>query len=300
MTEPPNLPGAGPAAPEETVPTCYRHPGRETYVRCQRCNRPICPECQIPASVGVQCPECVREGNRSIRATRTTLGGIAHADGTPVTIALLAITVLVSGVDLLGIGAVGNELSMLPGIPGIPRFGGIVHGEYYRLLSAALVHGNVIHLAVNMYSLWVIGRQLEPVLGRSRFLALYVVGALGGSAASYALNAPLIDGRFIFSSVGASGAIFALLGALLPVMRRLQYDLRPLFVLLAINAFIGFQFAGIDWKAHLGGLLIGMLVGAGLAYAPRERRTQIQVAGFVVALAIIAAVVVVRTGQLTG
>ena len=127
-----------------------------------------------------------------------------------------------------------------------------------------------------------------------------MVGALGGSAASYALNAPLIDGRFIFSSVGASGAIFALLGALLPVMRRLQYNLRPLFVLLAINAFIGFRFPGIDWKAHLGGLLIGLLVGAGLAYAPRERRTQIQVAGFVVALAIIAAVVVVRTGQLTG
>jgi len=296
MTEPPLPAGAGPT-PDEAVPTCYRHPDRETYVRCQRCNRPICPECQIPAAVGVQCPDDVREGNRNVRQARTTLGGVARGAGTPVTIAILAITVVVSAIDLFGVSGVGDELAMLPGLPG--RFG-ILDGQYYRLLSAALVHGNIIHLAVNMYSLWVLGMQLEPLLGRVRFLALYVVGALGGSAASYALNYPIVDDRFLFSSVGASGAIFALLGALLPVMRKLQYDLRPLFVLLAINAFIGFSVSGIDWKAHLGGLLVGMFVGAGLAYAPRERRRPVHAAVFAVALVVVAVVVVARTAQLTG
>lgn len=296
MTEPPIPAGTGPA-PDDAAPRCYRHPDRETYVRCQRCNRPICPECQIPAAVGVQCPDDVREGNRSVRQARTTLGGVVRGAGTPVTIAILAVTVLVSGLDLFGMGAVGDELAMVPGLPG--RIG-IVDGQYYRLLTAALVHGNVIHLAVNMYSLWVLGSQLEPLLGRSRFLGLYVLGAIGGSAVSYAFNAPIVDGRFLFASVGASGAIFALLGAMLPVMRKLQYDLRPLFVLLAINAFIGFQFPQIDWKAHLGGLLVGMFVGAALAYAPRERRTQVQGAAFAVALVAVAVVVAVRTVQLTG
>ena len=296
MTEPPIPAGTGPA-PDDAAPRCYRHPDRETYVRCQRCNRPICPECQIPAAVGVQCPDDVREGNRSVRQARTTLGGVVRGAGTPVTIAILAVTVLVSGLDLFGMGAVGDELAMVPGLPG--RIG-IVDGQYYRLLTAALVHGNVIHLAVNMYSLWVLGSQLEPLLGRSRFLGLYVLGAIGGSAVSYAFNAPIVDGRFLFASVGASGAIFALLGAMLPVMRKLQYDLRPLFVLLAINAFIGFQFPQIDWKAHLGGLLVGMSVGAALAYAPRERRTQVQGAAFAVALVAVAVVVAVRTVQLTG
>lgn len=296
MTEPPAVPGPG-AVPDDAVPTCYRHPNRETYVRCQRCDRPICPDCQIPAAVGVQCPDDVREGNRGIRQARTTMGGVVRPGGVPVTIAILAITVAVSAIDLFGAREVGNELAMVPGVPGAI---GILDGEYYRLLSAALVHGNLIHLAVNMYSLWVLGTQLEPLLGRARFLALYVVGAVGGSAASYALNAPIVDGRFLFSSVGASGAIFALLGAMVPVMRRLQLDLRPLIVLLAINAFIGFSFAGIDWKAHLGGLLVGLFLGAALAYAPKERRTEVQVAAFALAIVVIAAVVVVRTGQLTG
>ena len=296
MTQPPTVPGASPPA-DEVVPTCYRHPDRETYVRCQRCNRPICPECQIPAAVGVQCPDDVREGNKGIRPARTTLGGMARGAGTPVTIAILAVTVVVSALDLLGMGRIGDELSMLPGLP--DRFG-ILDGQYYRLLTAALVHGNFIHLAVNMYSLWVLGTQLEPLLGRTRFLGLYVLGALGGSAASYALNFPVVDNRFLFESVGASGAIFALLGALLPVMRRLQYDLRPLFVLLAINAFIGFSVDGIDWKAHLGGLLIGVFLGSALAYAPKDRRQLVHVGSFVIALAVIAAVVAARTVQLTG
>ncbi len=296
MTQPPPLPGAGPP-PAEAVPTCYRHPDRETYVRCQRCNRPICPECQIPAAVGVQCPDDVREGNKSIRPARTSLGAVARGGGATVTMAILAVTIVVSGLDLLGVGDIRTQLALVPGLPG--RIG-ILDGQYYRLLTVALVHGNFIHLAVNMYSLWVLGTQLEPLLGRARFLSLYIVGALGGSAASYALNYPVVDGRFLFSSVGASGAIFALLGAMLPVMRRMNLSLTPLFVLLAINAYIGFQFSGIDWKAHLGGLVTGVCLGAALAYAPKERRTQFQLGAFVIATVAIGAVIVARTLQLNG
>jgi membrane associated rhomboid family serine protease len=296
MTQPPTVPGTGPPS-TEAVPHCYRHPDRETYVRCQRCNRPICPECQIPAAVGVQCPDDVREGNKNVRPARTSLGAVVRSGGATVTMAIMAVTIVVSGLDLLGVGDIGNELAMVPGLPGQI---GLLDGQYYRLLTAALVHGNLVHLAVNMYSLWVLGTQLEPLLGRARLLGLYVVGALGGSAASFALNYPIVDGRFLFSSVGASGAIFALLGAMLPVLRRLNLSLTPLFVLLAINAYIGFQFSGIDWKAHLGGLITGVFLGYALAYAPKERRTQFQVGAFVLAVVAIAAVVIARTLQLRG
>jgi membrane associated rhomboid family serine protease len=296
MTEPPTVPGSG-QAPAEAVPTCYRHPGRETYVRCQRCSRPICPECQIPAAVGVQCPDDVREGNRSVRQARTTFGGVIRSGGAQVTVSILAITIAVSALDLLGVRRIGAELAMLPGLP--DQFG-ILAGEYYRLLTAALVHVNFIHLAVNMYALWLLGIQLEPLLGRIRFLGLYILGAIGASAASYALNYPLVDGQCCFSSAGASGAIFALFGAMVPVMRRLNYDLRPLIVVLGINALIGFTIPQIDWKAHVGGFLVGLFIGAGLAYAPRERRGLVQAAVFLVAAAVIVVVVVVRTAQLTG
>jgi membrane associated rhomboid family serine protease len=296
MTEPPTVPGSG-QAPAEAVPTCYRHPGRETYVRCQRCSRPICPECQIPAAVGVQCPDDVREGNRSVRQARTTFGGVIRSGSATVTISLLVITTVVSVLDFVGLRAIGDELAM---VPGLPDQIGILNGEYYRLLTAAFVHGNFIHLLVNMYSLWVLGTHLEPLLGRIRFLGLYILGALGGSAASYALNYPIVDDRFLFSSVGASGAIFALFGAMVPVMRRLNYDLRPLFVVLGINVFIGFTLPLIDWRAHLGGFLVGLFIGAGLAYAPRERRGLFQAAVFAVAFVAIVMVVVVRTAQLTG
>ena len=297
MTEPPNLPGAGPAAPEETVPTCYRHPGRETYVRCQRCNRPICPECQIPASVGVQCPECVREGNRSIRPTRTTLGGIARGgSGAPVTMTLIGVCVLA----FLAQQSIGSEVLVRFGLIGgvnATDLGlgviGVADGEYYRLLSAAFLHGGFLHLLVNMFSLYLLGPQLEAMLGRSRFVALYLVSAVGGTAVSYLLNPP-----FQFS-VGASGAIFGLFGAMVVVSRRLNYDLRPVLGIIGVNAVIGFVVPQIDWQAHLGGLLTGGLIAAAMVYAPRDRRTVVQVAGTGLVLALVAFVVLVRTGQLT-
>jgi membrane associated rhomboid family serine protease len=151
----------------------------------------------------------------------------------------------------------------------------------------------VLHLLLNMYALWLFGPQLEATLGRVRFTALYVLSALGGSALSYAFSAPNQP------SLGASGAVFGLLGAYLVVGRRLGRDTTPVMVLLVINLGYGFLVPRIDWRAHLGGLLVGALVALALAYAPRDRRTLVQVAGLVATFLAVAAVVAWRTAELT-
>ena len=297
MTQPPTVPGPGPT-PDEIVPRCYRHPNRETYVRCQRCNRPICPECQIPAAVGVQCPDDVREGNRGVRQPRTTMGGVARGGaGAPVTMTLIGLCV----VAFLIQQSVGDEVMYRFGLIGganATDLGlgiiGVADGEYYRLLTAAFLHSGFPHLLINMFSLYMIGPPLEAMLGRSRYVALYLVSAVGGEAVSYLMNPP-----FQFS-VGASGAIFGLFGALLVVSRRMKYDLRPFLAIIAINAVIGFLNTRIDWQAHLGGLVTGGLVALAMVYAPRERRTPIQVGGTLVVMAAVIVVVMVRTAALTG
>jgi membrane associated rhomboid family serine protease len=281
------------------VPYCYRHPGRETYIRCQRCNRPICPECQIPAPVGFQCPECVRESNRSTPKARTTFGGVVpRGDGAIVTKTIIGICVVVYLAQLGFGGTVADHFGMLGraniGTRFAPEPAGIADGEYYRLITAAFLHGSIAHIGVNMLSLWLLGPPLEQRLGRARFITLYLVGALGGSAASYLFNSPRVLG------VGASGAIFALFGALLPISRKMRYPLSPYITMLAINAAIGFLAPNIDWKAHLGGLVTGVVLGAAVAYAPRARRDAIQIAAAVGMLAVIAAVVVYRTSELVG
>jgi membrane associated rhomboid family serine protease len=170
---------------------------------------------------------------------------------------------------------------------------GVADGETYRLLTAAFLHGGVLHLLLNMYALFLFGPQLEASLGRVRFTALYVLSALGGSALSYAFSPPNQP------SLGASGAVFGLLGAYLVISRRLGRDTTPVMVLLVINLGYGFLVPRIDWKAHVGGLVVGALVALVLAYAPRERRTVVQVAGLAATLLAVVALVVWRTAELT-
>ena len=305
MSTPSQPPFGGPPDPAgwpgqsgdpNTAPHCYRHPDRESYVRCQRCNRPICPDCQTPAAVGFQCPECVREGNRSVRTPRTTFGGvIPRGDGAIVTKAIIGICVVVFVIQ----SATGSDVQLhfdLLGYARIPPRGevaGVADGEYYRLFTAIFLHGSITHLAVNMLSLWLLGAPLEQALGRGRLITLFVVGGLGGSALSYLINSQYSQ------SLGASGAIFALFGALLPISRKLQYSLAPYFAMLALNAVIGFiPSSHIDWKAHLGGLVTGIVLGAAVAYAPRERRDLVQLSAVVGMVIVIAAAVVFRTHQL--
>jgi membrane associated rhomboid family serine protease len=271
-TQPPSMqPGA------EAVPTCYRHPERETYVRCQRCDRPICPDCMRDAAVGFQCVECVRDGNRNVRQAKAQFGGAA-VSVPRVTWTLLAINVLA----YFGEVALGN--SFVAAYNTSP--GAIEQGEWWRLFTGAFLHMPpngpfaITHILFNMWALWAIGPELERRLGHLRFAALYLLSALGGSVAVFLFS--------VYPSVGASGAIYGLFGALFVVSRRLGYDARGVLWLIGINVVLTFTIAGISWQGHLGGLVVGCLVSAVFAYAPEKNRTAIQFAGAAVILAVLA------------
>ena len=281
--------GDGPTPPTGPAPgsdpaVCYRHPDREAHIRCVRCERRICPECMIPASVGFQCPECVKEGNKSVRQARTVFGGRVTTDPG-----------WVSKV-LIGINVVAYVLQQT--VSGFTfRFENIgfyvADGDYYRLLTAAFLHGSILHIALNMYALYLFGPPVEAAIGRVRFAALYLVSALGGSALSYAFANPLVP------SLGASGAVFGLLGAYLVLNRKLGRDTSGVMALLVINFVFGLIAPNIDWRAHLGGLVTGSLCAAVIAYAPVDRRTAIQIGGFVVVAVLVVAVILWRTAALT-
>lgn len=282
--------------PQTAVPTCYRHPGRETHVRCSRCDRPICPDCMISASVGFQCPECVNAGNARTRTARTPFGGRVSDDPGYASKAIIALCVLGYLAPLL----LGRGLERRLYLIGLVRdFGtlapaGVGAGEWYRLLTGAFLHGGIFHLLLNMYALYLFGPPLEAALGRLRFVALYLLAALGAAATSYGFNAPNQP------TLGASGAIFGLFAAFFVVSRRLGRDVSQLWVLLLINAVLGFVLPNIDWRAHVGGFLTGGAVALVLVYAPRRRRTFVQVAGCLAVLALVLVAVTSRTAQLTG
>ncbi|MFP8905264.1 rhomboid family intramembrane serine protease [Streptomyces atacamensis] len=284
------------------MPRCYRHPDRETGISCARCDRPICPECMIPASVGYQCPECVRGGSSTDRAAgdarpRTLAGGTVAADQRLVTKVLLGINVAVffavlaaDDRSLLGV------LTMLGYAydPAAADWVGVADGEWHRMLTSAFLHQEIWHIGFNMLALWWLGPQLEAALGRWRFLALYLLSALGGSALTYLLAAQNQE------SLGASGAIYGLFGATAVLVRRMRYDMRPILVLLVINLFITFRLPNIAWEAHVGGLVVGAVIAYAMVYAPRARRTLVQYGTMAAVLLVIAVVCVVRTVELLG
>lgn len=247
-----------PAPQQDAPPVCPRHPDRVSYVRCQRCQRPTCPQCQRQAAVGVQCVDCVNEGRKTVREGRTMFGG-AVTDGRPrLTLAILGVTV---GFFVLQMVLPGNELAYRLGFS--PVVGDV---EPWRFLTSALVHSmNFMHIGFNMYALYILGQFLEPALGRARFLALYLLGSLGGAVMILLLASP-DGGAWRTLTVGASGAVFALFGALFVVQRRLGGSSRGLLFLLGINAVIPFVFPGISWQGHLGGLFTGLAAGAVFAY----------------------------------
>jgi membrane associated rhomboid family serine protease len=247
------------------------------------------------ASVGFQCPECVAEGAKSVRTPRTVFGGRVSMDTTRVTTALIAINVAVFLVSL-GVPDLNLRFGNLAlGLGPDFRLIGVAQGEYYRLITSAFLHAGVLHILFNMFALAQIGPILENTLGRARYLALYLLSALGGSVAAYLLAPP---GQ---PSVGASGAIFGLFGAYYVVVRRLGGETSQIVVLLAINLAITFTVPNIDWRAHLGGLATGAALAAAFAYAPRGPRqaTLHAAACGVVAVAFVVAVVL-RTAALTG
>ncbi|MEV5912967.1 rhomboid family intramembrane serine protease [Streptomyces chartreusis] len=291
---------AGSSQDAQSLPGCYRHPDRETGIRCTRCERPICPECMVSASVGFQCPDCVRGGSGTGHAPsaaqpRTIAGGTVAADPRLVTKILIGICLAVFLVQL-SVGDRFTDSFTLLGqayVPVLGEVGGVAEGQWYRMLTSMFLHGGYVHILFNVLSLWWIGGPLEAALGRARYITLYFVSGLAGSALTYlvaAANQP---------SLGASGAIFGLFGATAVLMRRLQYDMRPIIALLVINLIFTFGWGNIAWQAHIGGLVAGVVIGYAMVHAPRERRALVQYGTCALVLAVVVLMTVLRTLQLS-
>lgn len=287
--------------PPVGVPTCYRHPDRETWIRCQRCDRPICPDCMRDASVGFQCPECVSEGRKSVRQAKTAYGGVISANPGATSIALIGINVAVwvaimasgykdsplaswLGQHTASFCEDGNQLLLTSRTACEAGFDatwipGLDDGAWWQVLTGSFTHVEPWHILMNMFALWTLGPMVERPLGRARFLALYVLACLGDALAVYWLAGDYT------TTVGASGAIFGLLAAALVTAWKVGADI-SIFRTTLIFAVVISIVPGVSWQGHLGGFVAGGLAAAVLVLAPRERRTLVQVAG----LALIAAV----------
>lgn len=266
-----------------TQPVCPRHHDRVSYVRCQRCERPVCPSCQRPAAVGVHCVDCVRA---QPAATARTVAGAPVSAGTPVlTQALLGVLVVVW---------VGQFL--YPPLTGSLGFSPFVSRlEPYRFLSFGIVHSPALplHLMLNGFALWVIGREIEGTLGRWRYGSLLVLSTIA-SAVGVLWLTPTTPNAWDGLTVGASGAVFGLLGAGVVLNGRRGEPVGRQVVVLLVLAAAGFLLPGISWQGHVGGLIGGLLVGGVLVLAPRPRRTTWQVVGLVAVLLLLVGLTLLR------
>jgi membrane associated rhomboid family serine protease len=239
--------------------TCYRHPDRQSFVLCQRCGRTVCPACQTQAAVGVHCPECVNEARASAPRTKSRVRTAfrSSSDQPVVTYSLIAVTALVYLLQVVSGGAVTREIIYAPYLTIV---------EPWRMITAIFAHASIFHLAFNMFSLYIFGPVLERALGRARFSVLYLLAGFGGSVAVLLL-APSSN------VLGASGAIFGLMGAFFVIQRSFGGTNRSLLVIIGLNLVFPFIIGGnISWQAHLGGLIVGGL--AALVYTKTRNRRQ--------------------------
>lgn len=240
----------------QAAPTCYRHPDIVSYISCHRCERPICPQCQVSAPVGVQCVECVAQANRSLPTQKTEFGGRLRAGAPLVTYAVIALNVFVYLLQWI-IPGFTNSLVLAPAIAAY---------EPWRLITSAFAHStsSFLHLAMNMYGIYIFGTLLEPKLGRLRFTWLYLLSAFGGSLGILLLSAPLS------ATLGASGALAGLFLATFVVFRSNKQALRQMGIILALNVVLGFVVLGISWQGHLGGAITGILAACCIVLIPRS------------------------------
>lgn len=267
------------------------------------------------AAVGFQCPTCVAEGAKTTRSGRTAYGGLRPTNAGITSMVIIAINAavwLVLSTTGRYASALYDRLALLPdgrcvptGSPGqffpnvtseqvcsaqgqtwVP---GVADGAYWQLFSSAFMHIEIWHIGFNMLALWVLGPQLELAIGRARFVALYLLSALAGSTLVYWL-APTAG-----STLGASGAVFGLMGALLVLALKVRGDARGIMTWVGLNAVITFVFPNISWQGHLGGFLGGAAIAALLVYAPRQRRTAWQVSGLVALTLVLVAAIAART-----
>ncbi|MCL3817161.1 rhomboid family intramembrane serine protease [Aeromicrobium wangtongii] len=239
------------------------------------------------ASVGFQCPSCIAEGAKTVRQPRTIAGGTVSGTAGRVSMILIAINVA-AYVAQLATGNRSGEIFQQGALQGYV----VADGDYWRLITSAFLHGSLLHLLFNMYALYLFGPFVEQALGRVRFIAAYLTAAVAGSVTAYVLAGPLVV------TIGASGAVFGLFAMALLFLLRAKQDVRTLLVLLGINAFISVAGANISWQGHLGGFVAGAVLGAAFAYAPRDRRTLVQVAVFAALWIVMIVAIVVRSSEL--
>ncbi len=270
--------------------SCYRHPDRSAGVTCQRCNRPICPSCMVQASVGFQCPECA-----SARSTQVITGSDVFGRATDPIVTKV----------LIGLNVAAFVAAVVMGSP-VDRAGGdlylnwatygplVDNGEWHRLITGAFLHSGLIHLGMNMYLLWLLGRVIEPAVGRVPFGLLYFVSLMGGAAGVMLLDptAP---------TVGASGAVFGLMGAM--VVLQVRAGQNPwqsgILTLVVLNLVLTFTIPGISIGGHVGGLIAGSLSAFGLTVRTRGQRlpTIAHISGLIVFFAVLSVLAIVLAAR---
>jgi membrane associated rhomboid family serine protease len=254
--------------------TCYRHPSRETGVSCSSCGRPICPDCMTPTPVGMRCPECARQ-RTPVRTLRNT------ARQPNVTLALIAINVIAFLAEQGQFTVASSSIHGRVIEEGVLfRYGVGVEHQYWRIVTSAFLHENLIHIGFNMYLLYLLGMMLEPAIGSVRFAAIYTTALLAGSfGALFATAAP---------SLGASGAIFGLMGAAVVELRARGISVMQSGIggLIIINLIFSFTFANISVGAHIGGLIGGALAGLAIRLADSRRSLALGIAGCVLLSAV--------------
>lgn len=261
--------------------TCYRHADRRAGVVCQRCDRPICPDCMRQASVGFHCPECTKQGAQKV----VRPGQLVTRPLVTQVLIGLNLAIFVAGI---GPGLQTKDQFILDGGLVASAFFagdliGVANGEWWRIVTSGFLHANLIHIGFNMFILYRLGQLLEPALGRTRFALAYGVSLLGGS-----LGVMILDPSSF--TVGASGAVFGLMGVAVAVFRSRGISVfdSGLGATLALNLVFTFSIPGISIGGHVGGLITGFVVGVLLTdLGPRYLKDPALIVGAVVTLGLV-------------
>jgi membrane associated rhomboid family serine protease len=286
-----------PIPPAPTIEVCYRHPGVQTRVHCTRCDRPICPDCMIPAPVGHQCPECVEQARRDFRSGpgRALRGGVSATNALLVAIAIPFVIEVILG----GPQALFNPSAEILFDMGAMQPIAVADGQFWRLFTAMFLHAGLLHVALNAYFFWLFGRMVEASFGRTWMVLIYVVAGFLASVASYAF------GPVTTLAVGASGAISGVFGAFIAYnYRRRQHamnaaNLRLALTVIVLNAVIAIGYSSIDWRAHVGGLVAGFALGyLADSSGPARQRAVVRFAGVATLVVIGIALVLWRTAEI--
>ena len=290
MSVPPGSSTTSEGRPAEQ-PGCFRHPDRPTGLRCTRCERPACPDCLREASVGYHCLDCVSEGQRGMRRQRT-IAGAALSNTAIVVPALIVANVLLYLATAIqaGSGTQNNASALFDVLSLSPLT--VASGQWWSLITSGFLHMGLAHLAMNMIALWVIGRDLELLLGRVRFASVYALSLLGGSTAVF------LFGDMGTPVAGASGAVYGLIGGIAVAAFRLKVSLRPVLTVIAINIALTLFIPGLSLLGHLGGLIAGAIATAALVYAPRARQVRWQAGALLGLLCLLVVMLVTRDAQL--